>query len=1158
MLHELLNAEFGSDYNTKILTIIATLQTSLQKAYSRLKMNVDALGKDERAPMQEKLDRLFVNILNFNGDNYAVENNFDIFLNYLRHMKGLLDQVNDEGPHLEVIQTRTILASCLDFENDFPELFDALDTTLASFEKEKINQALRIKGISFAGYEIKQQVAEKLQTLALAINNNDGSYEKQALVLNIFCDIFSVVRAPSVCKQLSEQFCYFCSTQSDAFTIANRTTINGLFLKKIKEKYLNLARQLRLSKNKQSQWLTLMDSLEQVQTIDDIFSWASSMDKFAKKLEDKSLRYFKNKTARNHFYDVKKALFQWLASNSANNIGYIKTPDETQEYLSNQIMVQQLNLIDNMFAQQSEKSKKQVHSNLFKIKRFFNRGYSFFSTTRRQNDADLLESIMSQVASIRAKLAHGEKISVEVLNQFHQLIDKLRTHAVSRAANPRAGKDINMAIKLQTLLEGMNRLGAMDPRMSHANNAAFNAILDAQLRFYLENRTKLYQKSTTFFGAYRPHARGLKNTMLDFVFKQNKNQREKSVIRLRDLLQNCQTPDDYLQYVLAAVSEIDNLNDKKTELTDLLRQQIYRITRDKLIPEANTYQLLTLYRILSNRYAYNHSFRKLIATIKDKIKEDNQVNDKVIAKLALTQKETKKILDCYTDSQLDLAQDKAFFELLKKGKIAKTLDESIQFIVNGCVMLTTQESISSALKDELIGLLISQLNQVNETASIEQLIQLLSVMKPAYKSSKQLTHQYIQIRDYVISHSDYNRSSLDGILNDKLNKSNIIVHYQYPLEDINQKERSTSRFEYKVYSMLSKKLAAFRIATAGVFKTQEGQFFSAASGLPGLLAQGLAFANIPNTAAVGTLFTFVLSEYDKGQRQTKYRNISELLESDAMICALSKNIAENLRKIWEYQVVELGKGSNDNIDTFAACAVDRILDYLAKGEYLRHPELPLELQLTAAVRTQKISHSIMGTRLVGQNGNWLFSGNAYVVEDIFDRTPSYNVQKNIYLGSVGHKDNIGAARDGAIITDLTNMHPIDDFNSDAYEQYIYLNQEGPIFEMEPLASKQGVVEILHQEAERLNHMDVKIERVTAEVEGIQGRLCEQQAQLHHQAFEICALQDKNKALEARLGQLEKQGKNRYSFHAPAAGCGFEFVPVEQPHRTANAVAIPAF
>ncbi len=1140
IIDDLFKASCGSAYNAKILSAIATMQISLQTAYAQLKretMDNQDIENAIKTIQTEKLDLVFSNILNLNNDNYADENSFDVFSKYLKHARGLLIDVskmeNDE--HTKSIMAA--LAKNLGYENNFDNLINAFNATLEKLDKENIMSGLKIKGISFSGHDVSAEEITYLNELAKKIRDNDDSDDKKTNILEQYQMVLSKFHNPRIRKQLLEGFFSFHESLGELFKANNRDELNGVFLQGIKNKYAELAKKPDLPKSAQKQWGLLIRELDNIKNIKDAFSWLQQIDNFDKKIGRKRYAYFNNQTLQCHFTDIKRELSQWLVSSNGATVGYIKSNDENDQKLSKAIMQQQLDLLEKTFSKESDKATVYVNSKRFKIKHFINRGISIFGVKRYEQDANLLKNIMGDVNALKNSIQNDNEISDETATKFNTLVEKLKKNSVERTENSKVGKNKKILNKLKIVLNSMNKLGAINPNLVKAENDSDNAILIDQLSKYLTNRTRFFKPSKTFFGIYRPNFSGIRNSAADVIFKKNKNERESTVEKLKDLLSGCQTTDDYLQYLLITVSEVDKMGDKNNKLSILLKKQIYKMAQNKIVPEANNHQLLTLYRVLSNRYRSSKHFKELVKSIEARLKNDNQVDDKVIAALSVNEDEVNRIIDVYTSGQINFSQDKQFFKLLNKGKMANSVDEKIQFIINACHLFRAEYSNKSLLKNELLSLMLSQINDIKEQGNSDQLLEILSMMQPLLAmDNARLPTLYLELKGLVIANSDYTEDSLPEILSNDEKRENILSDKKYPDEEIDSRKRLLYRFEYKVYNLLSKKLAAFRIATAGVFKTKEGEFFALAKDFPGYAAKGLAFANIPNIALAASLVTYVMAKADGAQRKVKYNNISELLESDAMLCALSKNVAENLTKIWEYQIVTLGNGNPSNIDTFASCAVDRILDYLATGAYRMHSELPLELQLCGAVRTQKISHSNMGTRLVGENGNWLFSGNAYVVEDIFDRTPSYDSENDKYLGSVRHKDNIGAAHDASIVTKLTNMHEINDFNNVDYPVYNYLNKEGPVFEMDPLISKQGVVDMLHQEAERINRIEVRIEEVAGDLRNVNEKVDGNAEKIQQQEAQIKRLEEEKELLEQRMERLEallvnnNAPRNRYSFH----------------------------
>lgn len=1129
----LFNAEVGSDFNKKLLIFITQAQAGLSGAYSELKstiINDEAISVETTQLLLIEIERIFANLYSFAGDSYEKKNSFELFTQFSKQTKDIISELNQLSDRLNIAVLKTVPAKHLGYVDNHDSLYVDLEAVTDKFEHVYKKLALQIKGISFSGQSISNNDAVNIQALANLINQYQGDLEHDEAILVSFSHILIQMNNSKAKQELLKHFIYFCDISGDEVKVPNREIINEIFLDQLKKQYTNLFEGINLNRKNKNTWLDLLAKLPKLEGVSEILEWLEDLEKFRNNLGREKHKFHQYKTIYTHLEELEGNLYSWLTNNNSSTLKYIKHVDETDEKIQQMLMLKQLKVIDQQFSSKQQAYTARDNSFLFRTKENINRlitVFQPFEVRRFKNDTELMTNIMTQKNDLYETLINADKVNSVAAQKFSDLIKTIESNGKRRQDNRKHGKDRQVAQQLKTTLYVINKISSTSPQLQKANTGMMNNQFANELAKYLKLRT-----SSNKGKWYKPNFGGIKNSIRDIVHIGKKRRREEIVANLSHKIQSCQSVDDYMRYVLTAMSEVDSIKNANSKLTDIILKQIYTLIRDKILAEGNTSQLLTIYRVLGNRYQNLKSFKNLHASIKEKIKEDNQIDNRLLAELSINETDSNKIVKFYADKDGEIEMDKKAYLLFEKFNAANSGEDYIKFIVNAVLALESDTVKSNVMRGELIKQISIAINNSLDNLTADELYGLGQVVSQLTKQHKQLTQSYIKIKAKIKDLTNAKDRDIINKCGNDVERQAFVVKHQYQDENNNENrhQQFLSQFEYKVYALLSTKLAAFRLAPAGVFRTNTGDFQKHAGNAVNLAAQGLGMAGMPGAGTLGSILSFVVSEIDGNQQKNRFKNISELLESDAMIAALSRNIAENLTKIWEYQIVKLGHGLEENVDTFAACAVERIIDYLAKGAYRNFPDLPLELQLCAAVRTQHISHSPGGTRVASEGVNSPFSDKAFVIEDIFEKTPV--ITEDGILGNLGYASNIGAARDGNQIAEMLNMHPANDFEDEAYQAYGYICQDGPEFKLDPMVSKKQVLEMLHREERRINDVERRMERVEARVDENANGIAVNQA-------EIIELKEQKQALEARIARLEimahdiqgRKVENRYSFYS---------------------------
>lgn len=339
------------------------------------------------------------------------------------------------------------------------------------------------------------------------------------------------------------------------------------------------------------------------------------------------------------------------------------------------------------------------------------------------------------------------------------------------------------------------------------------------------------------------------------------------------------------------------------------------------------------------------------------------------------------------------------------------------------------------------------------------------------------------------------------------------------------KSPALSRFHNTIFNVLNSRLLAYKIIPSGLFQLSAGSYSEIGSNLSSALGTAASATGLPFIQSAGNIITNVFSDIDQDQRSEAYRNINKLFDTPEKCARFSKFIAETLTQIWEYQVEKVG---TDNAKILAQCAVERMIDYLMQGYFV--DGVPIETQLIAAVRGQRIGGPIENFRLTNDECATILSRKAWLAHEIFEKTPIYDPDNNDYYYSPEFKSKFGAARDGAVVAELLNIakaeKPVD---NNKYEEYEY-QTKAPNYQRAKVALQTGpekimgkvkkLKQLVREQHVQLQQRDDTIQKQTQVIEQQNERIDQLSQQMTglQQAFSQAL--ENQKLLQQQLQELQ--------------------------------------
>jgi hypothetical protein len=313
------------------------------------------------------------------------------------------------------------------------------------------------------------------------------------------------------------------------------------------------------------------------------------------------------------------------------------------------------------------------------------------------------------------------------------------------------------------------------------------------------------------------------------------------------------------------------------------------------------------------------------------------------------------------------------------------------------------------------------------------------------------------------------------------------------------KTPSLSRFHNTIAAALESRLLAYKLVPSGMFKQTPGSYSDIGSSLTSAISHVASATGIPFLTSANNCITYAFSNIDKDQAAEAYRNINKLFDTPEKCAQFSRFMAKTLTQIWEYQIEKVGP---DNAKILAQAAVERMINCLMAGYFVEG--VPIETQLIAAVRTQRMGHGLANMRITNDECATALSRKAWLTHEVFEKTPIYDANEKTFYYSDSFDHNFGAARDGAAVAKLLNIVKADaPVENTAYTHYPY---------------KTKVPENRHL----LDTLKTAPDKILAKVKKLKNIVREQATQLQKNAATMTKQNEKINAQSQQIDSLSQQ------------------------------------
>lgn len=290
-----------------------------------------------------------------------------------------------------------------------------------------------------------------------------------------------------------------------------------------------------------------------------------------------------------------------------------------------------------------------------------------------------------------------------------------------------------------------------------------------------------------------------------------------------------------------------------------------------------------------------------------------------------------------------------------------------------------------------------------------------------------------------------------------------------------RKTEALNTFYSYAQNTFNSRLLAFKVASTGIFKTNENFLGNLAQWIPCFANKAAAAVGLGAVGQMGCILSDVLQYGDRKIRGATFKSMKQLLDSTDRIDVLSHHVMKDYTKIWQHQILAMARGDMDNVKIFADCIIERIMHYLTNEVYLNYPEIPLEQQLCLAARTQRIRHTAWKTRLVAEGDTTQWGKGAFIVEEMLDITPIEDTNTREIYESVETKKQYGCARDGLRAAQLLNFTKTGKVN---IKQYILTSP----YKNTPIVRQQPVAVPPSAENRALQKKNIQLEKKVGELE----------------------------------------------------------------------------